>query len=316
MRRLDCTGDCLISAASLTASYYENFYTQAERQAADLKLVNAAMGELELSTLPKTRDQFRALVEAQNLSTTAGQEMFAALLQLAPAFAAVTAAAEDTTQAQQTLLDDVVSKWGDVAKTLRDYAAGLLGGIGGTSLAAARQKFTAVSTSARLGDIDAATQLRDVSEAFRQASLATSSSSTDYIRDPAKIQSAVNRTITTADQQVSIAQKQLDELRNISRILGGVPGFASGGDHAGGWRVVGENGPELEYTGPSTIYPARGGMGGADVGAIVDELRAVRAELAELKANTRSIAMSGHKTERMLDRATNQGEAMRTVAAE
>jgi tape measure domain-containing protein len=34
----------------------------------------------------------------------------------------------------------------------------------------------------------------------------------------------------------------------------GVPGFASGGSHMGGWRVVGENGPELENTGPSRIY--------------------------------------------------------------
>lgn len=36
----------------------------------------------------------------------------------------------------------------------------------------------------------------------------------------------------------------------------GIPGFASGGIHAGGLRIVGENGPELEYTGPSTIVPA------------------------------------------------------------
>ncbi len=31
-------------------------------------------------------------------------------------------------------------------------------------------------------------------------------------------------------------------------------GFANGGDHPGGYRIVGENGPELEYTGPSKIY--------------------------------------------------------------
>lgn len=35
----------------------------------------------------------------------------------------------------------------------------------------------------------------------------------------------------------------------------GIPGFARGGRHAGGLRVVGEDGPELEYTGPSTIIP-------------------------------------------------------------
>ncbi|WP_323790133.1 phage tail tip lysozyme [Thalassovita sp.] len=48
----------------------------------------------------------------------------------------------------------------------------------------------------------------------------------------------------------------------LSSLLGfgfkalGVPGFAKGGRHSGGLRVVGENGPELEYTGPSTIVPA------------------------------------------------------------
>jgi hypothetical protein len=31
-------------------------------------------------------------------------------------------------------------------------------------------------------------------------------------------------------------------------------GFASGGDHQGGLRIVGENGPELEATGPSRIF--------------------------------------------------------------
>lgn len=35
-----------------------------------------------------------------------------------------------------------------------------------------------------------------------------------------------------------------------------IPGFAAGGRHIGGLRMVGENGPELEYTGPSTIVPA------------------------------------------------------------
>ncbi len=39
-------------------------------------------------------------------------------------------------------------------------------------------------------------------------------------------------------------------------LLGGLPGFASGGDHRGGWRIVGENGPELEATGASRIFSA------------------------------------------------------------
>ncbi len=35
-----------------------------------------------------------------------------------------------------------------------------------------------------------------------------------------------------------------------------VGGFAAGGDHGGGWRIVGEKGPELEATGPSRIFNA------------------------------------------------------------
>nr|WP_315237722.1 tape measure protein [uncultured Albidiferax sp.] len=61
-----------------------------------------------------------------------------------------------------------------------------------------------------------------------------------------------------------------------------IPAFASGGDHSGGVRLVGENGPELELTGASRIYsasqtrdilrPADGG----DSAALVAEVRALR----------------------------------------
>ena len=57
----------------------------------------------------------------------------------------------------------------------------------------------------------------------------------------------------------------------------GLPAFASGGLHAGGIRLVGENGPELEVTGPSRIYNAaqtRNLMSGS--GEMVAEIRALR----------------------------------------
>lgn len=58
----------------------------------------------------------------------------------------------------------------------------------------------------------------------------------------------------------------------IAQGLGGllVPGFAKGGMHSGGLRMVGENGPELEATGPSRIWSSEqtakilAGGGGAD----------------------------------------------------
>jgi hypothetical protein len=66
--------------------------------------------------------------------------------------------------------------------------------------------------------------------------------------------------------------------------------FARGGFHAGGMRLVGENGPELEVTGAARIYSAQqtrdllaGYSGQGDNSELVAELRALRAEVAELK---------------------------------
>jgi hypothetical protein len=42
----------------------------------------------------------------------------------------------------------------------------------------------------------------------------------------------------------------------FSDLFGSIFGFAKGGDHRGGLRIVGENGPELEATGPSRIFTA------------------------------------------------------------
>lgn len=67
--------------------------------------------------------------------------------------------------------------------------------------------------------------------------------------------------------------------------LSSVPGFASGGSHSGGWRIVGERGPELEYTGPSRVYSnsqSTSMLAGANA-ELLAELRAVKAELASIK---------------------------------
>ena len=109
-------------------------------------------------------------------------------------------------------------------------------------------------------------------------------------------------------------------LRGVVAAIQGkaVPAFAAGGIHYGGLRLVGENGPELEATGPSRIYNAqqlRGMLSTPDNTALVAELRALRAEVADLRAETRATASNTGKTSRLLERVTLNGEAMQTVAA-
>ena len=70
---------------------------------------------------------------------------------------------------------------------------------------------------------------------------------------------------------------------------GEIPAFAMGGFHDGGMRLVGENGPELEVTGPSRIYNANQTAamlsGSGDSGATVAELRELR---REVKSNSQA----------------------------
>lgn len=83
-----------------------------------------------------------------------------------------------------------------------------------------------------------------------------------------------------------------DTFQNSDEATTRIPGFASGGDHSGGWRIVGENGPELEATGPARIFNAgqtrdlmsrlaKPSEGGA---MLATEIRSLRAEVARLQA--------------------------------
>ena len=79
---------------------------------------------------------------------------------------------------------------------------------------------------------------------------------------------------------------------------GNIPGFANGGMHSGGLRLVGENGPEIEATGPSRIYSnqqTKGLMSNDGSSETVAELRMLRQEISEMKAEQRKIGVENVK---------------------
>jgi exonuclease VII small subunit len=119
----------------------------------------------------------------------------------------------------------------------------------------------------------------------------------------------------TAVQSISIkpaAPQSTSVISLIQSQSGAVKKFASGGDFGGGLRLVGENGPELEATGPSRIFNAQKTQdilrGGGNNEAMVIELKAVREELALLRAEAQSVAVSSAKTKDILMRATDGGD--------
>lgn len=71
-----------------------------------------------------------------------------------------------------------------------------------------------------------------------------------------------------------------------------IPGFANGGNHMGGARIVGERGPELEITGPSRIVNNSDTKAMFDQTPLLEELAEVRRELAKSRDENRQLLMA------------------------
>lgn len=75
----------LDNLSALQSSYYQAYFSEAERAQHAVEDISAAFDELGLA-LPATHEQFRALVEAQDLHSEAGQRNYVQLLSLSGAY--------------------------------------------------------------------------------------------------------------------------------------------------------------------------------------------------------------------------------------
>ena len=98
-RLMEQSGGGEAFAANL-GTYYDNFYDQAEKTAYVTGQVTAALASVGLQ-MPKTREEFRALVESQIALGDSGTQAVAALLGVSGAFASVTASAADVAETHQ-----------------------------------------------------------------------------------------------------------------------------------------------------------------------------------------------------------------------
>ena len=155
----------------------------------------------------------------------------------------------------------------------------------------------------------------------------------EYARDQQGTSSTISQLAGYADAQVSMAQKQLDAINKTTtavevslpaalaelmglaaqkNFVGPMPQFASGGYHSGGWRVVGENGPELEQTGASRIFSNPQSKGLLSTDELVAELQALR---AEVRAGQEAIANNTLKTAKILRDVTQDGTSITTTVS-
>ncbi len=102
---------------------------------------------------------------------------------------------------------------------------------------------------------------------------------------------------------------------NYWAVRNGLPKFAGGGTHSGGWAMVGEQGPELAYMPPARIYTAGQSaqmMGNTErlerlVEGLTAEVQRLQAVVRDGNDNTRQLA-------EQFDQVTEGGNAARMVA--
>ena len=225
-------------------------------------------------------------------------------------------------EAEKSLLGSVLALSGgfaDLLGAIEDVGSGIADEIArikgltetgtATSLAGLQANFAIKTAQARAGDQAAIDALPELSKALLKASEAQATSSLDV---------AVMQAQTMASLQATLAA-----ISDPNARLGKIPGFASGGSFGGGLRLVGENGPELEVTGPSRIFSASQtasllNSGGSNE-ALLAEIRALRAEVAALREQQRdeslAIARNTGNTARVLERLSPDGASMSVVIA-
>jgi hypothetical protein len=216
-----------------TTFFYQEFYSEAERTSTMTRQLTTVMGELGLA-LPQTRDQFRALVEAQDLTTDAGRNMYAVLLGIAPLFAQISMSAEQAYQEAQNatnfaltalersvdvqrkalevnrqLAEENVNNIRSVFETLDSAINNLTGGgfSSATGMAFLEQALTTARTTGYLpGSEELSSAISAVTSGLSPGRFSTS---LEFKREQALVLSRLTALREFSEEQLSEAEKQL-----------------------------------------------------------------------------------------------------------
>jgi hypothetical protein len=232
-------------------AYWNAFYSDAERQETTLRGLTERFAELGVA-MPNSRDEFRAMIEAVDLTSESGRALYADLIQMSgamnsalPAVQGLSAALSDSVagvngevaslmaQARDTATEAARSAqdWARAGTSLRDLqkdlsygATSLLGA--GAQVAAARAEMDRLSAAARAGDVDAAKAYGGVASRYLTLATSQAGSLVDAQRIAAQVGAEADRLAGLADVEgaadtvlASLARAQLGVLEELSSYL-------------------------------------------------------------------------------------------------
>ncbi len=193
---------------SATTAYYQAMYSQQEQLDTAQRQIGAAISDLGLS-MPDSIAGFRALVEAQDLSTESGRAAYAALIQMAPAFASVANAASAATaqiaQERASLETQLLTLQGNTA-ALRERE---LAALDPSNRALQEQIWALESQKAAA---EQAAQAQSAAASAAQESAARARSATQSVFDA--LDSAIKKLYGSVEQTTAMSAAQANDYIN------------------------------------------------------------------------------------------------------
>lgn len=299
-RLADAAGG-MSSLQSTASSFYNNFYTTAEKTALTTKTLTAEFAKLGINSIPKTREEFKKLVQGLDLTTEQGQKSFLGFLGLADALNSILpplddaqTAADNLKSAFQSLTDGIFNEVQRIRTLLNQDTP--------NSFANAQSDFAIATAQARAGDQTAAGNLPALSQALLGLAENQATSSVDLKR----IQNQVLLSLEGTGQYLS------------SKYGTTIPGFEKG--YGAGLTltdtlalpVVAPVPASISTTGTAAVTAGTSGTL-ANNSRLEDLVQVLQQSVENLRAEVRADVAANVKTATILTRVSPDGESLQTT---
>lgn len=240
---------------SSLSNYYEKFYSDSERQILLQSQLDRAFKDLGVS-VPKTREEFRSLVEVQDLTTEGGRKIFTELMKLVDGFDVLASQAEqlaeeiasaaeearkNAIEAAYSALETAVNAQKEILKVqesaqtavvnnlkaifdlLKKNVRDLYMQVGSTAGMLASQGRGVISNAISTGTLPDIETLTEAISAVR-SEIDSSSYATQFEQDKARLQFAAELQILQdqAGSQLSVAELTLKAIKDQTIYLDGL----------------------------------------------------------------------------------------------
>lgn len=284
MAIINAAGGIQALAASVQ-TYEQRILTDAQRAALQSQRVADAFKRLGI-TMPNSKSAFKSLVDSIDTSTDNGRTLLTGVLALAGSFADVQDAAGGATSSVSELAQSLETEINRIRGLMGGNAAG-----GAAQLAALQAEFAMTTAQARAGDSQAYRDLPEISRALLDAGAQQATSRLDLVR---------------------LQAQTLRSLQDTKALLG-----------VAGLTATAALDPASSAAATAAAGAALPSVSGAAGGDLLAEMRALRAEVIELRSTVSAgdadnrtglaqLASHEAKIVRILERVTPDGDALAT----